>query len=455
MIGDWLARAGARLGMGRGVAFGLALMVLVMAAPATAQQAPRDFAALVPQLTPAVVNIATTQTRNGRTGEGAGSGFLIDPSGVIVTNNHVIEGAQQIVVQLESGLEFPARLLGADAPTDLAVLKIDHSEALPFVRFGNSDEADVGEWVLAVGNPFGLGGSVTVGIVSARNRELSGVYDDYIQTDAAINPGNSGGPLFNARGEVIAINTAVVSPLPASVGVGFSVPSAIAQVTVSQILEFGEVRRAWLGVAGLQPVTPQRAAELGLNRARGALVTRVVPNGPAAQGGVLAGDVILSFAGTQIDNFRELPRVVSSAGVGATVPMTVWRERREVALQVTLGALASRNRVSWVTQPGSFLAQAMGVELAELDRMMRADLNIAPGADGLLVESVAADSPAQGRLQEGDVIVSVERQRINRLVDMAAKLESMARPDALLVTVNRGGEILHEAVPIKPLLADD
>ncbi len=366
----------------------LVLALFVAAAPlaphAEAQRAPETFAPLARQLLPAVVNISTTQAvqprpgrpdapevpqappgspfeeffrdffnrnrpegapqqpqRPQRRGQSLGSGFIIDAAqGIVVTNNHVIDGADEINVILGDNTTIRAELLGTDPRTDIAVLRIRTDKPLTAVPWGNSDEAQVGDWVIAIGNPFGLGGSVTAGIVSARGRDIrQGLYDDFIQTDAAINRGNSGGPLFNLQGEVIGINTAIYSPSGGSIGIGFAIPSNLAQRIVAQLRENGRVRRGWLGV-NIQQVTDEIAEALRLpGGARGALVARAQDGGPAATAGIRNGDIILRFNGVEVREMRNLPRIVADNMVGAQVPVVVWRDGKEETITVTLGEL--------------------------------------------------------------------------------------------------------------------
>lgn len=345
--------------------------------PASAASMPGSFADLVQRVKPAVVNIATTEKVDGRSemapdmpgmpfppdspmgeffrrffGPGAtmgqsrprevhalGSGFIIDPDGYVVTNNHVIDGADEITVILEGGDRLEAKVVGRDAKTDLALLKIDADEPLPYVSFGDSDAARVGDWVVAVGNPFGLGGSVTAGIISARGRDIhAGPFDDFLQVDAPINRGNSGGPLFSTSGEVIGINTAIYSPNGGNVGIGFATPSSLARTVIAQLREKGSVERGWLGVT-IQSVTDDIADSLGLDEAEGALVSKVLPDSPAASAGLQQGDVILALNGQRITRFKTLPRLVAEAKTGKPATVTVWRDGREKDVTVTIGRM--------------------------------------------------------------------------------------------------------------------
>ncbi len=323
----------------------IAVLAVGTPAPARAQAPLQDFSGLANRLLPAVVEVIAFGGARSAAGQGRslGSGFVIDASGVIVTNNHVIDAAQSIVVRTHDGIQMEAALVGTDPSIDIAVLKVTPTAPMPFVPFGDSDSLSVGQWVLAIGNPFGLGGTVTLGIISARNRTLQGPYDDFIQTDAAINSGNSGGPLFNAAGQVIGVNTAIITPDGGARGIAFAVPSALAEVTARQLLEFGEGRRGWLGV-GLQAVTEAVAREAGLSgRPRGALIMSVVPGGPAALAGIEPGDIILRYNNREVRQFRTLPRLVATTDIGTQVPLQVWRNGQRLSLTVTIGNLNERS----------------------------------------------------------------------------------------------------------------
>jgi serine protease Do len=273
-----------------------------------------------------------------------GSGFIIDASGFVVTNNHVIQDADEINVILQDNTTLKAELVGYDAKTDLAVLRVKPDKPLPAISWGDSDKMRVGDWVLAIGNPYGLGGTVTAGIISARARDIqSGPYDDFLQTDAAINRGNSGGPMFNTQGEVIGVNTAIYSPSGGSVGIGFAIPSAMVKSIVTQLKVTGHTRRGWLGVR-IQSVSPEIAESLGLGKVRGAMVSSVNPGGPADKAGIKNGDIVLSFDAKEIPDMRRLPRIVAETDVGKTAPMVVWRGGKEVTLQVKLGELESHEK---------------------------------------------------------------------------------------------------------------
>lgn len=437
--------------------------------------APESFADLADQISPSVVNITTSaliaaptdgmpmvpegspfedffddfNTPNGRgpqRSEALGSGFVISEDGYIVTNNHVIEGADEIMIEFFSGKKLPAKLVGTDPKTDIAVLKVEATEPLPFVTFGNSDLMRVGDWVMAMGNPLGQGFSVSAGIVSARGRELNpGAYDDYLQTDAAINRGNSGGPLFNMDGQVIGVNTAILSPNGGSIGIGFSMASNVVSKVVDQLKEFGETRRGWLGVR-IQDMTQEIAESMGLADAAGALVTDV-PDGPAKEAGITAGDVITRFDGQPVNDAGDLTRRVADAPIGEAVPVIVLRDGRTETLQVTLGR---REDAEATTMPASAPApeapremETLGLTLAPLDDDMRSRLGLDASVDGLMITAVDPASEAYTKgLREGDLITEAGQQRVVRLQDledMIAEANAAGRK-SLLLLIRRGGD---------------
>ena len=460
--------------------------------PARAQQVmPESFADLVEMVSPAVVNITTTATvssplaRGPQLPEGSpfsdlfrefgfpgmpdggnpfggpqgeqrsnalGSGFVVSADGLIVTNNHVIDGADEIEVEFFSGKKLPAKVIGKDEKTDIAVLKVESPEALPFVKFGDSDRGRVGDWVLALGNPLGQGFSASTGIISARNRALSGSYDDFIQTDAAINRGNSGGPLFNMDGEVIGVNTAILSPNGGSIGIGFSMASNVVSKVVEQLEEFGETRRGWLGVK-IQPVTPDIAESLGLDEAKGAMVTDV-PAGPAADAGMKAGDVITSFAGGEVKDPRELVRRVADAPVGEAVDVTVQREGEPVELKVTLGRreLAEGSGSGTVDSATESASDLMGMTVAPLTPEIAAELGVSRDMTGLVVQSVDPSGAAADKgLSAGDVITEAGQQPVASLADLQARIKEArdAGRKSLLMMVRRAGEPRFVALPVE------
>ena len=465
-----------RRALGALIAALIALSLLVAITPARAQSAPpATFADLVDQVGDAVVNITTSSLVASRQGPGPvvpegsppedffnefldrqapdrgprrsqalGSGFVISDDGYIVTNNHVIEGADEITIEFRAGFTLPAELVGTDPNTDIAVLKVAADAPLPFVDFGDSTAMRVGDWVMAMGNPLGQGFSVSVGIVSAAGRALSGSYDDYIQTDAAINRGNSGGPLFNMAGEVIGVNTAILSPTGGSIGIGFAMSSAVVTKVVAQLREFGETRRGWLGVR-IQDVTPELAEGLGLAEARGALVTDV-PAGPARDGGMAVGDVILRFDGEEIGDTRELVRIVAERAEGQTVPVEVIREGAPETLAITLGR---RETAEGVAAAGPEAAPApaqpsrvLGMTLAPVTEALRDQLGLAAGTEGLVIEALEAGSDAAAKgLAVGDVITEVAQQPVSDVASFQASVTA-ARDNgqkSILLLIRRAG----------------
>ncbi len=460
------------------------------APPVPMRDAPASFRPLARQLLPAVVNISTTQNvqarggnrpdapdmpqappgspfeeffrdffnrnRPGPQGPGApepqrprraqslGSGFIIDASGIVVTNNHVIDGADEVNVILQDNTSIRARVLGTDPRTDIAVLKIETDKPLTAVPWGNSDEAQVGDWVMAIGNPFGLGGTVTVGIVSARGRDIrQGLYDDFIQTDAAINRGNSGGPLFNMDGQVVGINTAIYSPTGGSIGIGFSIPANLARNIVAQLADGGRVRRGWLGV-NIQQVTDEIAQSLDLpGGGRGALVARAQDDGPAAKAGIRNGDVILRFNGQEVREMRTLPRVVAETPVGREVPVVVWRDGREQTIQVTLGEPQQAAATPGPQQRPTELA-GTGLRVQGITPELRERFGLKPEQRGVVVTEVTPNSPAAEReIRAGDVIVEVQQERVNTPQELQARIEQLRRqnrPTALLLIEGQQGQ---------------
>jgi serine protease Do len=374
-----------------------------------------------------------------------GSGFIIDPSGIVVTNSHVVGQSSKVEVVLQDNSKYPARVLGRDSRTDIAVLKIDAEKPLPYVAFGDSNAAQVGDWVIAVGNPFGLGGSVTTGIVSARGRDIrSGQFDDYLQIDAPINRGNSGGPTFNSNGEVIGINTAIYSPSGGSVGIGFAVPSNVAKHVVEQIQQYGKVSRGWLGVQ-IQEVTPAIAASLGLGGEGGALVASVTPNSPASRAGLKQGDVILSFNDADLKQMRDLPRLVSIASPETAAPLAVWRNGQRMQLSVTLGEAPETPQTASIrsSEPGEpNRAEALGMRFAELTPELRRRMQVSRDVQGVAITGIERGSPAESfGLAPGDVLVSINQEPVNSPDEAARRLAKIAnspRKNALLL-LNRNG----------------
>ena len=431
--------------------FGL-LAIVAFAHVAAAQNMPQSFANIVEDLMPAVVNISISTTVQNPPGiqmspfedffeefmerdekeppkkrrvSSLGSGFVIDPSGIVITNNHVVENADEIIVNFSNGEKFKAELLGRDPKTDLAVLKVITDKKLPFVKFGDNTKARVGDWVIAIGNPFGLGGSLSVGVISAINRDInSGPYDSYIQTDAAINKGNSGGPLFNLDGEVIGVNTAIISPTGGSVGIGFSIPADMAQIVITQLREYGETRRGWLGVR-IQSITEDLAESLGLSKPKGALVSEIIPGGPADEAGMKQGDVILSFDGKEVAEMRDLPRIVAETPIDKAVQVKVQRRGKVVTLKVKVGRLEESNQLA-ETQPANPKKQTkqpglklLGLTLETLDAKTRARAGLDDDKEGVLIAQVDADSSAsESGVKSGDIIVEVDQTSVAKPQDV-------------------------------------
>lgn len=476
-------------------------LVLTPVAPAFAR-GPDSLAPLAEQVIDAVVNISASQTvenrsvplpqvppgspfedffndffnRQGPGGQGGqgqqgesprqrrsnslGSGFVIDPSGIVVTNNHVIGEANEITVIFNDGQRLKAEVVGKDPKIDVAVLRVKPERPLKAVKFGDSEVARVGDWVMAIGNPFGFGGSVSVGIVSARNRNIgSGAYDNFIQTDAAINRGNSGGPLFNMDGDVIGINTAIVSPSGGSIGIGFAVPSSLAMGVVDQLLNFGETRRGWLGVR-IQEVDEDIAKSIGLDRPRGALVAGVDEKGPAKPAGIETGDVILKFDGRDVRNSRELPRIVAQTQVGKDVPVLIMRKGKEETRTVKLGRLEDGERIASASSRSSTdtpaqpaVRRTLGLELTDLSAETRRRFNIKEGLKGVVVLRVDPNSnAATKRLQPGDVVVEVNQETVATPAEVAEKVEKVrkdGRKSALLLVASNQGELRFVAVAVE------
>ena len=390
-----------------------------------------------------------------------GSGFVIDASGIVITNNHVIADADEITVNFTDGTKLVAELVGTDKKTDIAVLRVKPAKPLTFVRLGDSRKARIGDWVMAIGNPFGLGGTVTLGIVSAVNRDIrSGPYDNFIQTDASINKGNSGGPLFNMDGEVIGINTAIISPSGGSIGIGFSTPSYLATNVISQLREFGETRRGWLGVR-IQPVTDDIGESLGMSEAKGALIAGVTRGGPAEKSGVLPGDVILKFGDRDIPKMRDLPRIVAESPVGEAVDVVVLRKGKEVTIQVTLGRLEDTEKSTKVSastdsedgKKKDTTQTVLGITVGELDEAAREKYEVGKDVGGVVVTAVDPDSlAAEKGLKVGDVIAEVGQESIHKPGDLKARIEALkkeGRKNALLLIASKNGDLRFAVIRIE------
>jgi serine protease Do len=388
------------------------------------------------------------QNQPPRTMTSMGSGFVIDQSGIIVTNNHVVEGADTIEVKFQNGDTLKAELVGRDPKTDLAVLRVKPAEPLPTVAFGDSDHLRIGEWVMAIGNPFGLGGSVSLGIVSARNRDINaGPYDDYIQTDAAINKGNSGGPLFNLRGEVVGINTAIFSPSGGSVGIGFSVPANTAKGVVSQLVKWGETRRGWLGVK-IQSVTGDIAESMGLGHSHGALIADVMKDGPAAAANIEPGDVVVEFNGRPVNQMRDLPRIVAETEVGTRVPVKIIRKGQELTVDVEVGRLEDGEKVAAAqggdtTPTAPAVVTALGMTATSLTDELRAKYGTEDTIKGAVITEVAAEGPAADKgLAPGDVITEAGEQPVVGAADISTRIAeaTSAGKTSILLLVAKGGK---------------
>jgi serine protease Do len=385
-----------------------------------------------------------------------GSGFVIDASGYIVTNNHVVGKADAITVIFNNNTRLPATIVGRDEKTDLALLKVKPEKPLIAVQFGDSDALRVGDWVIAIGNPFGLGGSVSAGIVSARGRNINaGPFDDFIQTDAAINRGNSGGPLFNTRGEVIGVNSAIFSPTGGNVGIGFAVPSAMAKSVISQLREFGTIHRGWMGVK-IEPVSDELANSLGLGKARGALINEVNPGGPADKAGLQAGDVILKIDGREIDEMRKLPRYVAEIKSGKKAELTYWRKGREHSTSLTVGTLPDEKSATPTkgekpaAKPDA--PKVLGMSLIPLSDPLRAQLRIPTKVKGMVIDALdRAGEAAKRGLQPGDVIVEANESTASSAAEVQKALGAAKKAgrDFALLRVYRNGDYLFATVPVK------
>ena len=458
------------------------VLVTIIATSANAKLAPESFADLAEKLLPSVVNISTTQTveagkgpeipqlppgspfedffkeffdRNGqqqrsRRATSLGSGFIISEDGYIVTNNHVIQGADEITVILSDDKRLKAKLIGRDQKTDLAVLKVESDIPLKAVKFGNSDETRVGDWVVAIGNPFGLGGTVAAGIISARGRDInSGPYDDFLQTDASINRGNSGGPMFNIDGEVIGVNTAIYSPSGGgSVGIGFAIPSTTVAPVISQLQKNGEVRRGWLGVH-IQQVTTEIAESLGLKEAEGALVASVIEDGPASKSKIKAGDVILTFNGKRIREMRMLPKIVADTEVEKAVKVEVWRGGKLLALQVKIGELesekefVSKSMKKKIDKTDQQKIKELGISVSSITGILSEKFKLDDKSKGVVIVKVdEGSSAAEKGLQVGDLIVEIGQEEISTSRDVIRKIneaKKQGRKSVLLLLKGQSG----------------
>jgi serine protease Do len=474
----------------------LAAALCLTAAQPAAARGPENIADVAEQVIDAVVNISTSQKvdprvtempdlppgspmeeffdqffKNRRGGGGneqtprrinsLGSGFIIDASGLVVTNNHVIADADEINVILNDGTKLKATLVGKDNKSDLALLRVHSDKPIKAAKFGDSDKLRLGEWVIAIGNPFSLGGSVTAGIVSARNRDInSGPYDNYIQTDAAINRGNSGGPLFNLNGEVVGVNTAIISPSGGSIGIGFAVPSNSAVAVIDQLRQFGETRRGWLGVR-IQQVTDDIAESLNIAPPRGALVAGVDDKGPARPAGIEPGDVVVSFDGHDIKEMHDLPRVVADTPVGKVVDVVIIRKGKQETHKVTVGRLQDTEKVAEASikqeapPDKSVVQKTLGLELSELSDDQRRKFKIKSAVNGVLVTGVDASvamADPDKRLAPGDVIVEVQYQTVASPADMQKRVDQLkgqGKKIAVLLVSNGNGDTRFVALNLQ------
>jgi len=470
--------------LGLTLAVGFGALVATGASLAASGKGPDSVADTAERVIDAVVNISTSQTIEAQKGvqlpqlppgspfeeffdeffkkggedggsrarkvSSLGSGFVIDPSGIIVTNNHVIADADEIFANFNDGSKLKAEIVGRDSKSDLAVLRVKPDKSIKAVTFGDSDKMRVGDWVMAIGNPFGLGGSVTVGVVSARNRDINaGPYDNFLQTDAAINRGNSGGPLFNMDGEVIGINTAIISPSGGSIGIGFAIPSKSVTGVVAQLREFGETRRGWIGVR-IQQIDDAIAESLGLSKGHGALIAGVNDGGPAAKGGLQTGDIIVKFDGREIKEMRDLPKVVADTQVGKTVDVVYLRKGKEQSARVTLGRLEDSEKAQAASltkekpgEPKSVTKNVLGLGLSSLTDDLRKKYKIKESTKGVIVVSVDRNSAAAERgIQAGDVILEIQNEAIIKPDDLQIRVDALKKDGkkSALILVMRGDE---------------
>ena len=433
------------------------------------QNIPESFADLAEKLMPSVVNISTTQTivtKNNpfpgfefppgspfgdmfkefgtpqeRQSSALGSGFIIDENGIVITNNHVIQGADDIIVRVDGDKEFKAEVLGADPLSDIAVLKLDTKEKFKPVKFGDSDKARIGDWVIAIGNPLGLGGTVTSGIISARNRSIGLTrYEDYIQTDASINQGNSGGPLFNMDGDVIGINTAILGR-SGSIGIGFSIPSNSAKIVIDQLIEFGETKRGWLGVR-IQDVTKEIAEVEQLDKPRGALVASVAENSPSAKAGVKAGDIILEFDGEKINEMKELPIIVARTAVGKKVKVKIWRNKKEITKNITLGRLETSEDFKAPEKENEIKEikiDSLEITVRELNQDDIKSRNLPNQTSGLVITNIDNSSPLLNSIEINSIILEAQKKKIRSPNDLNQVVKEVLRSNQktiLLVIYN-------------------
>jgi serine protease Do len=443
--------------------------------------APTSFADLAERLMPSVVNISTTQTvvtksnpfpgfefppgspfedmfkefgkPQERKSSALGSGFIIDEKGIVVTNNHVIQDAEDIIVRVNGDKEFKAKVVGADPLSDIAVLQLETNEKFTPVKFGDSDRARIGDWVIAIGNPFGLGGTVTSGIISARNRSIGlSRYEDYIQTDASINSGNSGGPLFDMNGDVIGINTAILGR-NGSIGIGFSIPSNSAKTVINQLLEFGETKRGWLGVR-IQDVTKEIAEVEQLDEPRGALVASVADNSPSDKAGVKAGDIILEFNGERIQEMKELPIIVAKTEVGKRVDVKIWRNKKEITKKITLGRLETSEDFKVTEKPSTneSTIDNLKITVRELNNEDIKKRKLPNQTSGLVITKMENDSPLIESIEINSIIIEAQKKKIksaNDLNQIVKQVLNTNQKTILLVVYNSQNERRYIGIKLK------
>ena len=438
------------------VFFVTTLLILNFQVKSFSKEIPSSFADLAEKLMPSVVNISTTTTittqsnpfpfqfppgspfedmfkefgaPQERKSSALGSGFIIDEKGIVVTNNHVIQDAEDIIIRVNGDKEFKAKVIGSDPLSDIAILQLETKEKFTPVKFGNSDNARIGDWVIAIGNPFGLGGTVTSGIISARNRSIGlSRYEDYIQTDASINSGNSGGPLFDMNGDVIGINTAILGR-SGSIGIGFAIPSNSAKIVIDQLIEFGETKRGWLGVR-IQDVTKEIAEVEKLDEPRGALVASVAENSPSDKAGVKAGDIILEFNGEKIKVMKELPMIVARTEVGKKVKVKIWRDKKEITKTITLGRLETSEDFKVAekkAKPKETRIEKLKITVRELNKEDIKNRNLPNQTSGLVITKIEADSPLAKSLDINSIILEAQKKKIRSTNDLNQALDQVLK----------------------------
>ena len=455
-------------------------LTLGLSAQSNSKTVPASFADLAEKLMPSVVNISTTQTvvtntnpfpfqfppgspfedmfkefgtPQERKSSALGSGFIIDEKGIVITNNHVIQDAEDIIVRVNGDEEFKAKIIGADPLSDIAVLQLETDKKFIPVAFGDSDKARIGDWVIAIGNPFGLGGTVTSGIISARNRSIGlSRYEDYIQTDASINSGNSGGPLFDMNGDVIGINTAILGR-SGSIGIGFSIPSNSAKIVIDQLLEFGETKRGWLGVR-IQDVTQEIADVEKLDEPRGALVASVADNSPSAKAGIKAGDIILEFNGVKINQMKELPAIVAKTKVGTNVKVKIWRNKKELTKNVLLGRLETSEdfKVTEKSSPVESTIENLKITVRKLNNEDISQRKLPNQTKGLVITKIENDSPLSNSIEVNSIIIEAQKKKIKTANDLDQIVKEVLKSNQktiLLVIYNSQNQRRYIGVKLK------